>query len=400
MKNGYFVVLIIGISSIQFFVTNRFFEGSLDSKQSLAREIRTNSDSLDQYKLVSEVPFKFRVLFPAIVKSSVAVLNGGDRNSTFYRVYLFWSLIFYVASTIAFFFLLTSIHFKPAWSFAGVLFFLLQPPMLLAFTVPVHTREDTLAYLILFLGLTFLVNNQRLLFLTISIVGVFCRETLLLLPLLYLVFSKDRLQGRVLFFLIPVCIWLAFRVMMWEPYDAMEGLKWNWDNPAQVMGFLFITFNILWIPFGISILRPKKKDVLVYPEQRFFYRSAVFTIVVLLVTTYLGGIFNEIRLLYLFSPWIIIVTLNYLATNNLELKKIIWSTRYVSFIVVSFVVFSILIYLFLSHWEKIYEAGKFDVPYHIWIVFSSIYLFLFIVLLPAFLKNGLTSDLTIEAHED
>src|SRR5690606_20034412 len=121
------------------------------------------------------------------------------------------------------------IGYRGYYPLLGSVIFLLMPPMLLAFTLPVHTREDTLAYTLLFLGLIAMLNEKLWLFLFIAVVGVVTRETLLLLPLLYFVFVKDSNWTRKLLISgLPVLLWIFVR-LFWSPetYDVWEGLKWN-----------------------------------------------------------------------------------------------------------------------------------------------------------------------------
>jgi hypothetical protein len=218
--------------------------------------------------------------------------------------------------------------------------------------------------------------------------GALTRETLLLLPLLYFFFAKDEsIIRRFIIAGIPGAVWLSIRLFMGhEEYDVWEGLKWNLNNPEQVIGFLFITYNVLWIPFLFHLLFYKKNVFSSSEPIRFFYRTAVFSLVIILLTTFFGGIYNEIRLLYLFSPWMIVIFIDFLRNYSTVIRTTIQSRGYWFFALLSFLFCAALMYLFLLNQEKIIKPGKYNVPYGQWIVFSVGYIFFVMLFLPLSLK--------------
>jgi hypothetical protein len=381
-----FPFLIIAISVTLFFTTNQFFDGYLKSPTSLGREIQSNKDSLYHFNITSKAPFKFRVLFPMIVSSSYHLVAKKDDTELFYNVYKFWSALFYVLSTLVFFYLLRTLNFTESWSFFGTMIFLFMPAMMLAFTVPVHTREDTLAYLIFFLGLIFISKEKFWQLLFLSVIGAFCRETLLLLPLLYFLFSTDTLFKRGVVLAIPIVLWLLFRYLNKESYDYLEGLRWNMANPIQVIGFLFIAFGFQWLPLVHAVFN-RNFSFRANDRTSFFYKSSVLVFFMILVSTFLGGIFNEIRLLYLLAPWMVIFTLNYFLRNLKTLRTQLSIHNYQIYI---FVVFGIILYLLLwspFNLQEVVKPGKFKVPYSVWLNVFLIHAAMVVAMLPFFLKN-------------
>jgi hypothetical protein len=378
-----FILLISLIATTEFFISNELLKGYLRSEINLAREVKTPLDSIHEYRIADEAPFKYRLLFPAIIKTTYNAIYSEDNPAGFYAIYKFWSLLFFVSSALTFYWLLSQCGFRDELSFAGTLIFLFLPPMLMAYTLPVHTREDTLAYTLFFLGLTFLLRERRWLFLVVSMLGVIARETLLLLPLLYLFYANDRLIRKLLIAGLPAVVWLSIRYLMGnEPYDMWLGLRWNLDNPDQVIGFLFITFNFLWLSFVLHFLFYKRNMHFITTDLRFFYRSSLFALIVVVVTTFLGGIYNEIRLLYLCAPWMIILFLDCVRNYGSQFRRTIGTRNYVIFAICSLVFCGALLYIILTNRERLIVPGQYAVPYDQWIIISVCYIFIVLLLIP------------------
>jgi hypothetical protein len=388
MSKHWLYVIISLFAATVFFFSNQYLRGYLKCDSCLGKEIQASPDSLYQYKLASKAPFKYRLLFPTIVKTTHQVVFDRTNNIGFYFTYKFWSLLFYVTSSCLLFYLMTVAGFSNTWSFTGAIMFVLLPPMLMAYSLPVHTREDPLGYTILISGLVCLVKDKRWLFLLVAITGALCRETLLLLPMLYFFFAEDSKIIRRLFISgVPVLTWLALRVSMGhEEYDVTEGFRWNNSNPEQVIGFLFITFNVCWIPFIFFVARYKSKMLLANKVRRFFFRSSLLTLFVVLATTYLGGIYNEIRLLYLLAPWMILITLDFIEQHHAEIKAIVFRRSYAIFVFIAILLCGVLMYFVLKHQNTLIVPGKYAVPYHLWIIISVIYIAITIIFVPVLFK--------------
>ena len=378
------VLLIALFAGAQFFISNEFLKGYLRSPSTLAREIKTPLDSIDQYLIAEEPPFKYRILFPAIVKGTFSAMYDEGDETGFYHTYKFWSLLFYITSACSFFWLLSFCGFNAQQSFAGSIIFLLLPPMLMAYTLPVHTREDTLAYTLLFTGLILILSQRRWLFLMLCVIGVFVRETLLLLPLLYFFYGKDELVSRkILICAVPAAVWIGMRIGPGaESYDMWEGFRWNMDNPEQVVGFAFITFNFLWLSFLLHFAFYKRNLHFIGSDLRFFYRSSLFVFVVVMVTTFIGGIFNEIRLLYLLAPWMIILFLDCYRNYRDHFRVTAGTRNYWIFAAGSLLFCTGSLYLLLRNREDLIVPGKYAVPYDQWIIFSVCYIFVFLLFVP------------------
>jgi len=387
-KRALFCLALILFSTGVFFVSNHCLRGSLRSEIYLAKEIKTPLDSIAQYKIASEAPFKYRLLFPQIIKGTFYTFYDEQDTLGFYRTYRAWSLCFYITSVLAMFWLLTTCGFNNIFSFFGALLFVLLPPMLMAFSLPVHTREDTLGYILFFSGIVFMLKKKNTLFVLIACLGVLCRETLLLLPLLYFFYGDNTWVNRFVMAAVPGILWLSLRLIMGhDEYDVWLGLKWNLDNPEQVIGFLFITFNVCWLPFLFNIIGFRKGNSVNDANRKFFFRTAWFSLLVILVTTFVGGIYNEIRLLYLFSPWIIIITLDYIERNRTSIYNMLQNKKYWMYGGVCFIISGILMYFVLRYQDMLIVPGKYAVPYDLWIILSVCYIFILLLSLPFFIQH-------------
>jgi hypothetical protein len=379
-----FLLLLVFVSGSLFFVSNHYLRGYLRSEVTLAREIKTPLDSISQYRIASEAPFKYRILFPGIIKGSYFLTSGEKDEHRFFLTYTIWSLIFYASSVSAFYWLLLSCGFSPKTSFAGSCLFLLLPSMLLAFTLPVHTREDTLAYTLLFTGLVFLIRDQWIPFVLVSLLGVLCRETLLILPLVYFFYARDAARmKRVITLALPLLLWVSLRAFLGpDEYDVWLGLRWNLANMEQVIGFLFISFNFCWLPFIMGLVTGSPNPTKEIFAIGFFRRSAWFVGAVIVFTTFVGGIYNEIRLLHLLSPWVIIITIDFIGKRKSWIISIIKKTWYRFFFLGCAIFCGIILFIFLHYQERIIIPGKFAVPYHLWIISSVCYIFILLLFLP------------------
>ncbi|MEM9834295.1 MAG: hypothetical protein AAF944_26940 [Bacteroidota bacterium] len=364
-------LIIVVFACLVFVVSNVLLSGYMASYQSLGDEIAAPADALHEWHLNKKAPFEYRMLFPAIVLLVWKATGGG--NTAFYWSYVLLSLVFLTGSALVFFQLLLDLRFSRQLSLAGVIIFLLLPPLLLAYTLPVHTREDTLAYIILCLGLLFLLRKQYVWFFGICLIGVLCRETLLILPFVFLFFSKDfPFWKRVFIASLPVVAWLSLRILVETnkvAYDPLEGLRWNLANPAQVVVFAFITFGPLWILWlggrNLALRDENHKDM--NGRGKVLARSAPWTLALIIVTTFLGGIYNEIRLLYLGFPWVISLSLFFIKAYRDQLRSAINARGYIGGFTGVVLLAGIGGYFIFKNQDNLLAMTQHDIPVLIWL---------------------------------
>ena len=366
---------IIVLASLIFAFSNLFLKGYMETYQTLGDEIAAPADILHEWHLTKKAPFEYRMLFPTIVLSIWKVTGGG--NAAFYWCYVLVSLTFLIGAALVFFQFLVEIGFTHRFSLAGAILFLLLPPLLLAYTLPVHTREDTLAYLILCSGLILLFKKQYVWFFGICIIGILCRETLLILPFTFLFFSTEfSFWKRAVVASVPTVAWLGIRIFTETNkagYDPLEGLKWNIANLEQVIVFTFITFGPLWLLWirGRNLVLRKKIDRNINEGIRILATSAPWVLLLIIVTTFLGGIYNEIRLLYLGFPWVISLSLLLIETYQSQLRLIMRTKIYIGGVGGLLLLTAAGIYIILNNYFLV-EFTQHNIPVRIWLVIGVI----------------------------
>lgn len=396
-------LLVITFSSLVFIISNTLLNGYMGSYQALGNEIASPASSLYEWHLNKKAPFEYRLLFPAIVQSLWKTTGGG--NTAFYWCYLVISLLFLIGAALAFFQLLLELKLSRFLSLSGVTVFLLLPPLLLAYTLPVHTREDTLAYFLLCAGLIFLLRKQYLQFFMISVIGALCRETLLILPFVFLFFSKDfSFLKRGLIASFPIITWLALRVLVETnkaAYDPLEGFKWNLANPIQVLVFAFITFGPLWMLWlgGQKHILRKKSEASCNEGIQMIAKSAPWALALILITTFLGGIYNEIRLLYLGFPWVISLSLVYVKVNQTQLRLAVNLKSYVTSVLVLILLTCIGGYFISVNKEHFLAMTQHNIPVLTWLTVGLIMTTITVAILLLFFVASRQRIISLNFHE-
>jgi hypothetical protein len=377
------ILILILIGTASFSISNFLLNGSLNNTQNLSGELKSPPDSLYLWKIANEPPFKYRVLHKTIVSTTYKLIAGHrDNNETFFLVYKLMSFFFHVAAIIAFYFFLAQSGLM-ANAFLGALLFSIMPPLMLAYNVPVHTREDTLAYILLTLGLLSIIRNKVGPIITLAILGILCRETLLLLPFVNLFFNyRQSIFMRLFIAAVSAGMFLLLRLYFgMEYYNHWEGLQWNIRNLDQVLGFGFISFGFLWLPFFISFVERDSKIA-----NQLIYDSRLSVLFLIILTTFIGGIFNEIRILYFLAPWVISIALNHYCENKIEILLTIQTKRFQLYAISIFIIIAAATaYAVLK--VRNYVSSKYDIPFETWIIATTIQLYLALASIPYFLKR-------------
>ncbi len=369
-------------------VSNLWLGGYLFSYQRLGSEIAAPAEALHEWNLNQRAPFEYRLLFSTIVNGVWSMT--AQTNTSFYWSYVGVSFACGIGAALVFFQLLVALGFSSRLSLLGVGSFLLLPPFSLAYTLPVHTREDMLGYLLLCGGLLLLVRKQYPGFVLISIAGACCRETLLILPFVLLFFTHDlSFFKRALLASPPIIVWVLIRVFTdteREAYNPLAGLAWNLDNPAQVLGFAFITFGPLWIGWV------KGRNVrLQFPTAAgvgLLARSAPWALTLILLSTFLGGVYNEIRLLYLAFPWVIALSLLFASTHLRQLKATVMTKRYLKYVSSMGIASALIYYVLETKFASVVGPVRYAVPVQTWLAVFAIMFFFTLSVLPVYWLAG------------
>lgn len=380
------IIIIIFISLLSFTISALWLKSTLNNPTTLAQELHSPSGAAYLYELSNKEPYKYRILFPTIVKYSFFSLSSPSNNYNFYLFYIFWSGLFYISSAISFYFLLKSLRFSVNYSFPGVLLFLASPAIFLAFSLPVHTREDFLAYTILCLGLICIIKNNHFGVWIFTVLGVLCRETLLLIPLLYLLHGKKGVLSRISLMITSLIIFTMLRFNLHvEGYDPIAlGLVYNLENLSGSIGFTFLTFSFMWPAFLFDIFVFFKDRTAHNHPLILLRKSAAYVFLLVFLSTIILGRLNEIRLLFLLFPWVIPIFLHYFKTYLIPIAREILNRRYMLFALFSFLVCSFL-FITIFPYRNNLGKGIYEIPFSQWIITTCIYLFFFILSIPIYL---------------
>lgn len=396
LREKLFVVLL---ASTVLVVSNLWLGGYLFSYQALGSEIAAPAEALHEWHLNQRAPFEYRLLFSAIVNGVWRMT--AQTNTSFYWSYVGVSFAGGIGAALAFFQLLVALGFSARRSLVGVGVFLLLPPFLLAFTLPVHTREDMLGYLLLCAGLLLLVRKHYPGFVLISVAGAGCRETLLILPFVFLFFTNDlSFLKRALLAVLPVTVWVMIRVLVdtnQGTYDPLEGLKWNLANPIQALGFAFIAFGPLWLGWikGRTVALQTVASEKDRYGIRLLARSAPAVLMLILLTTFLGGIYNEIRLLYLGFPWVIALFMFFIKSRAKSLRTAMKSRRYALYLGGVGFVALLIGYAIATNYPSLVGPTRYAVPVQTWLTVCFV---MFVFTLAALPLYGWASNKRFPTH--
>ncbi|MDH5380601.1 MAG: hypothetical protein OEW75_07110 [Cyclobacteriaceae bacterium] len=348
---------LISLGLIVFVFSNFFFESSLSSGKQLARELKSPGQNPEINTISKEAPFQYRILFNLLVNSSFKVSEKYGLRFTYFQIYYFYSLVFFLSSLCLFYYFLRTIGFSQVYSLAGSILYLLLPPIIWAYQLPVHTREDMLGYSIFFLALINIVKNRFFPILILSVLGVLVRETLLLLPLVYILYNGINLKTILTSLFSFGAFFLVRAFLGFVHYDLWQGIKWNMENIHWVFMFIFIAFHFMWFPFFGSLKNtiPKYKN----------FRSQSLVIVILIVgTTLVFGKANEIRLLVLLAPWVIVSFLDWVIENK-QVIKIFLNYRVYLFLFLALIVTYFIDVSFIH--------STYNLPIKLWLITGVFY---------------------------
>lgn len=401
MNNNRNILLIFIATLAVFAISNTFLEGYLQNEKSLDYELWTKNQYLSNWDIADHAPYKYRVLFKVIVAGTHELFFAKEDNTTFYYTYMLWSLLFIYMAAIAFYYFLKELKLNNNFSLLGVLLFLTAPPVVLAYTQPAHTREDPLGYFLLCIGLIAVFRRNYSAVLIISIIGVLCRETLMLIPFVYLFFTSQSHGKRLSVAFIPFIIWVALRSFIgYEEYKLLGmGLFYNMESYIQSIYFIGLTFYILWFPFLLDMFLYEKKTPKTVQNENFdlLRKSAPWVFLLVMVTTIVGGKLSEMRLIYLIFPWVIAIALFYIRSFLPQILQLITNKRFHLFITISFVIFAVMTYVTLKNFP--FGVSKFNVPYDVWAGVTFLYVFLSFITIPVIFYALRKSDLNMKQYK-
>lgn len=382
-------ILLIIVVSIIFFIFSGFvLDSSLNNIPSLSRELSSAPETIYNYTISKVPPFKYRVLFSTLVKNTYNVFSEPQNNENFYIVYILWSGLSYVAAALSFYLLLKTLKFNEKYALSGVFLFILSPAVLFAYSMPVHTREDFLAYTLLNISIIYILKDNLKGVLIFALLGILCRETLLIIPFMYLFFSRTKILNRIIVVILSFAVFFGVRYLTgYKAYNIFGlGFFYNIENIGESLGFLFLAFSFMWPIYFYDIWNYFRSSK-IFPNQpiSFIRKSSFAAFGLIFITTLLGGRINEVRLLFLLFPWVISIFLFYIKFFKEPIPELFKSSTYrIYLFITALIIFSV--YFIVSSKISHFISGIYDVPYHQWILLTCLYLFVFCAGIPVYLK--------------
>lgn len=263
-----------------------------------------------QWPFNLEVPHKYRLLGNLPVNLSTKITRSFFKSdiSALYLNYTLWTFIFlssylFLASRFTVEFLLLTERplikkHEDAVFLVSAMFFAVLPPIAFAFKFPVHSGpNDFLGYSLIAASLLALLWDKRKYFLLIVCLGVFCRETVLVVLIPFLL-SAHPLKIRLVFSLIPVVLLFFYRIAWPGTYNPLGGSGHNFDYPLESLAFFFLTFSFMW-PVSILGYLDMRKVKTMHPFIDLMMKSYIpILLVVTLIVLTLARV-REIRIEYI-----------------------------------------------------------------------------------------------------
>jgi len=155
-----------------------------------------------------------------------------------------------------------------------------------------------------------------------------------------------------------------------------------------VLFFGFVAFGAAWMPTLFRLyLKNRNNDFQIHQIKNTIIEKSWFTALSLtLVTTFIGGIFNEIRLLYLYSPWAVVLMITWYANSKADLLAY-WRSRLFGltfFTASATLTFGFLYVLPIA--KEIADESAYKIPYQAWLMVGFLHLFLATIHLPFYWK--------------
>ncbi|MBN2383474.1 hypothetical protein JXQ70_11375 [bacterium] len=317
------MIIMAGLVFIVFRV-NWVIGASWQNVTYLANELASPVDSPQSWVLQTMAPFRYRLLFFSLVQGTWSLFFSQTDAYGFVMVFRFWSVFFSYALVIAFYFFLQQLNFGRRSAFLGVLLLLFSPPMFFAYIHPVHTREDPIAFLLIVLQLSLLLKGRMFAFGVVNSIGMFCRETLLLVPICYFIVSPDRLWLRFVHVAVPLITAFLIRfVLGFSSYDPLSLSAENVTFPYETAVGMFLVFGVMWLPGLAGLIKSwSSRDELSRP-LRFLACSGPWALGLIVASHLILGRAREIRISFLIFPWILVFGLKWFQNNRTVLHQVI-----------------------------------------------------------------------------
>ena len=369
----YFAIFLVVLVTI--FALNYVAGGTITSPQYLAIDLASPPDSPQAWLIQEWATVKYRALFRLIVRGSWSLFFAPNDVGTFYLFFVGWSFFFFACTIVTFYFFLRALEFDRRTSFIGGMFFLLSPPVLLAYKYPVYTREDVLAYFLVLLGLIAAFKSRLFLVSLISAVAALTRETTMILPLAYFLGAEGTWRKKVLVWSLPLLALVGIR-MLWGLVigNNFESSILNFQTPFETLAFLCCVFGALWLPYVLGLRDRWRNRDLPNHAWRVMTASGPLILVLVMGSTIFLARAREPRIAFILFPWAIVFALDWFRNHAAYLAALARQFSFWIFVGGIFgVISAVVLYFHLTNPELMrYYLADFKNGY--WLVVGALHL--------------------------
>lgn len=395
-KESVFIATVL--SAIVIFFNIFLVEGSsLNNEISLAFELSGNAylqlptdDWIKIWLWEQAAPSHYRILGKFIVISFYELMRFAflDNLIAFYWAFVI-SCFLCLWFTLVLFYYFTYQVFEENSSFNAQLacvLFVCCPPILFAFKFPIHgSPNDFLGYALILSALISL-NLRYFFYFYLSIaLGIFCRETNLLVIFIFLFFYIEiNILKRIIVSFISFTFFLCYRWFWYREYNPLQGAALNWFSPYESLFFLFLVFASLWLTAILAFLQLHKQPINHPPLKNLVNSFPWITLLTILIIALFARI-REIRLEFIIFFVVIPLSIHFL--KQIKFTKL-FSKIYVLYGLLNF---AFIWYLNLmltatnqveneyflelfNHWYGGFGGG--------WVLITLVYCFIFLLFFP------------------
>lgn len=290
--------------------------GVLTWPSTLAAELHSTPEEPLSWAQGAEAPYCYRWLFRALVLGACRVL-GVSTSEGFYEVFVAASALSLGLAVFLLERFLRATGASVARARLGGLLFLASFPVLFAYDLPVHTREDPLAYALVSLQLWLVALERPLALALAGVVAANVRETTTL-GLLPFVFVGSRPLSHRLAAVAPAFAAVALVHVLRAPPTAahgylLEGVTQNLREPTEALLYLGASLGSLWLLAGLRLAEKRASGELSGPWG---WRASGLALGLAVLANALLGMLRECRIVFVAAPFAVKLSLEYLGSER------------------------------------------------------------------------------------
>ena len=300
------------------FLFNAYSCGALAGPRWLGAELHCTPADPASWAQGAQIPYSYRWLFRWIVLHVCALVPGGATVAVFYAVFIGASAVSLLLAVVLLDRFLRAAGITRENARIGGLLFLAGFPIVFAYNMPIHTREDLLGYAAVALLLILVMRDRPVLLALAGALAVNVRETTTLGLLPYLFLSRRPFWQRVLAVVPAFIVLRCIRPPPGVSHDGYDyfanGLGVNLNAPSEAFFYMFAAFGVLWVlvPLGFRERRRAGRGGF----QDIFGLPGLLAIALAVAVNMSLGMMRECRIVYVAAPFVIGFALEYLTSER------------------------------------------------------------------------------------